>query len=202
MEKPPFGFPKPAGAWRCSEIKAGMDDEWRLTHSGYLHASPNRWLFNYYNRNDAGGTTKIFGDMLPGWSERYGNRFWRRMSLVWRPSSVASLVDNVAYWYEAHKHNEARESVGRADEMFRRAQEDESDSTDDIGAHDALGTRPMVFLDGHAAAVPISREFWESGASYFTAWGSSSGELLRLSKAEVEHFMWFIGNKDEVKSTD
>ncbi len=193
MEKPTVGFPPVTGMYRCPEIKPDQDELWRRSHSGYIHAAPNRWLFNYLNVNKVTGTMNIFGDMLSGWSDRYGPRFWRRMPLLWRPASIATLSDNVAYWYEPHQHYEAREAVGRGFEMVRLPNEA---GTDNIGAHDRLGVRPAAYADGHAATLPVSNDFWTSGVETYYAAGSPSAEGYQLSAPEVSAFMWFIGARD------
>lgn len=153
---PQFGFPHPVGGWRCPGVREDEDIDLRLTHDGFLHHAPNRWMFTSSVVNEQNGKVSFESDALPAWAARWGGRQWRRLGQVFRPGEVVMLMDNVKYFYAGHGHEEAR---AFHDESRAVVSEDDPCTHRNRGSHDALRLRPAVYADGHAAPVSSRNAF-------------------------------------------
>lgn len=185
FEKPDVGFAAPTGIFRCPEVGVGEQEEERWTHSGYLHHAPNRWLFNrVFSTPDS---TQVFADVPGGWEPTHGGGQWRLLERISRQSETVALMDNVNYLEPAHSHREGRESIGYSCEILF----DPADELcgDNLGSHEREGQRPAVFVDGHAAALPISREFWQDLPA---AYRGPDGSVQSFYEQEVRRLIWFV----------
>ncbi len=184
----------PEGIWRCPEVSYEQDKRERFTHSGPLHHAPNFWLFNIVRYNVILDEFIVDGDVYSGWERRHPPTEWRRMGHVRRPAEIVALIDNVDYFDIFHNHREAREAIGLSCHVINDP--DGSQCADNIGAHDALARRPAVFVDGHAEALPTSREYWKNARGRYRPGGG--GADVVLYDREVQRFMWFIEPGDYV----
>ncbi len=183
---PAVGFAPPSGAWRCPEVTID-DDPSRQSHTGITHYAPNQWLYNSVNRNDVLGTFSAYVSAPAGWYDRWGKGYaWRHISQMYRPEQVIATMDNVNCYVPAHGHRDAREFYGRATEVLPLPNDDDYDN---IGGHDKMHTRPASFLDGHAAPVPSTADYWLDDVAWYNP---GNGMGLSLSNAEVRHLMWFV----------
>ncbi|MBL8880988.1 MAG: hypothetical protein JNG88_17880, partial [Phycisphaerales bacterium] len=190
---PPWATP--TGAWRCADISQN-DDAQRLTHTGYLHAAPNTWLFSSMNVNENANRTTVWSDTLPGWETRNDRLGWRRLEQIERPAEIVSLTDNVNFYVPGHGHRDARESAGRSREVIEDQAVPGPDG-DNRGSHRTLGRRPATMIDGHAEALPIRGAYWMDLAGEFRL-AESSGGAISLYRSEVRHFLWFVRGDDAV----
>ncbi|MBU6413560.1 MAG: prepilin-type N-terminal cleavage/methylation domain-containing protein [Planctomycetes bacterium] len=176
----------PSGAWRCPDVKVG-DDVARQTHEGFLHHAPNQWLYNDVVLNEPLRVARINGDTLEGWRDRFGGKVWRRLGMVWNPSQVVSLMDNVNYYNASHAHREARTGYGFSSDVLSDAGESGDQNT---GSHDGLRVRPAAFVDGHV--LPLGSRTTDWMGQQLTCRPTGSDAVETHWQAEIERFMWFI----------
>lgn len=187
----------PSGAWRCPDVRIG-DDVTRQTHEGFLHHAPNQWLFNDAVINEPLRVARINGDTLDGWRERFGGRVWRRTGMLWNPSQVVSLMDNVNYFNASHAHREARTGYGFSSDVVSDASESAEQNT---GSHDGLAVRPAASMDGHVVALKSRSQDWMDAQAFYRPTGSE-GAAVTLWRAEAQRFMWFIQPQEEISGSD
>jgi prepilin-type N-terminal cleavage/methylation domain-containing protein len=195
VQNGPAGWKRPEGIWRCVDVGPN-DDRFRLSHSGIIHFAPNTWLFNLVSILDYAVVTRrvIWASAYAGWEDRYATSEWRRIERVPRAERIISLLDNVNFYNGAHGHREARESFGLSCEVVSEPCPCNQDSQ---GSHDAVRRRPAAFLDGHAVALPSTRDYWMSSAERYRPPGARAGERgAKLFAREVDHFLWYIGPSD------
>jgi hypothetical protein len=187
----------PSGAWRCPDVKVS-DEVMRQTHDGFLHHAPNLWLFNDVVLNEPLHVARINGDTLEGWRSRFGGRVWRRIGMVWNPSQVVTLMDNVNYYNVQHVHREARAAYAFSSDAVSDATQGADQNT---GSHDKLRMRPAAYLDGHAQALSSRSTAWMDTQVFYRPTGSES-PAVGLWKAEATRFMWFIQPNEELNGED
>lgn len=185
--RPEVGWPIPAGAWRCPDVRPS-EDETRTTHEGILHYAPNQWLFpsGSINLNDS----YFESDSLPGWRSRYGGQQWRKLFQPRQPEQTAALIDNVLFDNVYHGHDEARSSMGRWSELLSERTENSGEWN--RGSHDALKQRPTGFLDGHSDVLPSTAAFWEQDRGLYVPSFGRSRDPEALFAPEVRHLLWFV----------
>ncbi len=180
-----FGWIPPSGIWRCPDVAS---DNLRATHSGILHHAPNRWIFNTVTSTD-GEEWIVTADAIGGWAPRYGTSAWRCLSMIRTPSEIVSLTDNTYFFRPICQHWEAGESVGMAWEITIDRPED----PDHIElAHERLRKRSAVFVDGHAEALPSTRDYWYDAPHAYHPLGNPARTETLLDR-EVRHLVWFVG---------
>jgi prepilin-type N-terminal cleavage/methylation domain-containing protein len=189
--KPEVGWPAPAGIFRCPEVPPGQDTE-RQSHSGIVHHAPNRWLFNTVVIDEILGVANISADAIPGW-DNFSAGAWRRLEQPEEPVELVSIMCSVSYWAAAHGHRDARDFIGRGEEVMLPP---DPQSYDNRGSHDALAVRPTAFLDGHGAALPSTRGYWFDTLNKYAPGGKDGNPKIELYAREVRRFFWFIAPGD------
>jgi len=188
----PNTWPKPNSVWRCPEISRS-DDYLRETHSGVIHYAPNTWLFNSVTIKLVDRETIVKGDAGKGWNKTLGSPTWRRIDRVARAERVVAIMDNVNYYHADHGHREARESVGRTCDVM-------SDviavCANNVGSHDALVQRPVLYADGHAAPLTLAPSYWLKGEGLYQS--PDERPPVNLLRRDVELFFWYVDPKNEV----
>lgn len=179
------GWDGPTDVWRCPEIRSDDDDR-RQTHSGVLHHAPNLWLFSQVTLDELKGTLRIENAAPDPWAHRYASGAWRSLDHVNRTSDIVMLMDNVDYFFTGHGHRDTRENLAYADQIIIPTS---SSPYDNRGTHDALGVRPTVFADGHAAPMKVNANEWLNARHAYTAGGTTSTEL---HESEARHLLWFV----------
>lgn len=181
---------RPAGIWRCPEIAVSEDLTLRFAHGGLIHYAPNTWLFNVV-RYIVPDDFNVSSDAIDGWDARFATSEWRRPDMIRRPADIITSIDNVNYFDIYHQHRESRLSIGWSFEVINDPGDpDDPRRLDNLGSHELLLRRPAVFLDGHAQALPATRDYWKSAKGRYRS--SGSGRLATLFDREVKHFMWYI----------
>lgn len=175
----------PQGIWRCPEIRADQESL-RLTHQGRIHHAPNQYLFGILDLGSPGARPFVSVDKPRGWRSKQDG--WGRLTDPWQPSEVIEVMDNVRTYHERFNHTDARESFARSLDVVKKASSAEIENT---GAHESLGVRLAVFVDGHAASLPDSSEYWEQNPAEYRS--PARGEVVTLFEAEIRHFMYMVG---------
>lgn len=178
-----LGWPTPTGVWRCPDVKPD-DDAGHTTHTGVIHQIPNAWLFNSVVRNDEAHILRFWGDTLPGWEHL--SKGWRRLDVVAFPTDLIMIMDGVSFYSKSHAHRDGREAYARSCDVLSDV---DPCNPQNEGSHDDLHLRPAAFVDGHAATLPSTSQYWLNGTSRFT---HGSGPMLSLEAREVQRLMWFI----------
>lgn len=182
----------PQGIWRCPEIREGQDDL-RLTHQGRIHHAPNQYLFGIVDYDADPGRATCYVDAYGGWNLTLGGEGWSRLTDPWQPCDTIEMMDNVRTYVPLHLHYDAREFFGRSVHIVKDPIE-QNHSND--GAHDKLGQRPTIFVDGHGATMSDSSEFWQRDAREYRAPGAPFTDSLY--DPEVRHLMYFVRQRDRV----
>lgn len=176
----------PDGIWRCSEIRREQDGE-HTTHTALVHSAVNTWAYNSAFVDDQTGERSFTGDSLPGW-EGIASGGWRNLALFGRPSQTVLVSDAVRFWFALHGHWHARESVGRSWQI------EVGTSTTNEGSHPSKRL-PLSFFDGHAAAVPITTDYWEDRVRSYAPPSGFGAQSADLFDREVELLLWFVGRR-------
>lgn len=190
-----YGWETPLGMWRCPEVRTDSDRD-RFTHNGILHHAPNAWLFSSVVENRTTGALTVLNQAHAGWDQRFAQGEWRRVDTVRRSDHVVALLDNVSTWIAAHQHREAFESIESGCQVVRV---DNECGDQKQGSHDRLLRRPAAFLDGHAAGLDSTTEYWFDEQSVYDPPEGSGGPMLW--RRDVEHLVWYAdphgGQRDE-----
>lgn len=186
--------PVPTGIWRCPDISFG-DERERWTHSGYLHHTPNKWVFNSVWINQPANFIRIAADAHTGWQRLYGGRQWRELDRIARPAQIVCFSDNVDTYFPGHGHREARETVGLSCEVMYDPAAPPGQCGENRGSHEDRGRRPALFMDGHGQVLPFSPAYWQDLAGQYRP-PDDPNQRVQLWQREVQHFMWFVRPED------
>ncbi|MFT5424516.1 MAG: prepilin-type N-terminal cleavage/methylation domain-containing protein [Phycisphaerales bacterium] len=180
----------PQGIWRCPEIRTDQESL-RQTHQGRIHHAPNQYLFGVLDFGSPEAKPFVSVDKPRGWSTRQDN--WGRLTDPWQPADVVEVMDNVRTYHAMFKHTDARESFARSIDVVREASSAEIENT---GAHESLGVRLAVFVDGHAASLLDSSEYWERNPAEYRS--PARGKVTTFFDTEIRHFMYMVKRSDRV----
>lgn len=170
----------PSGHYRCTNIR--KNDEMDYTnHFTFLHTSANQWLYNIANVDDETGDKDFYADSLGGWQSLAN--VWRRVDMIKDPTEVLMLHDAMSFYFMSEDHRHGRETTGRAWQIVPGT------PIDNVGAHHVLRRLPAVFVDGHASALPVGKEYWDD--QHYMYSGSEGGAPLDLSHMEALRLIWF-----------
>lgn len=170
----------PSGHYRCPNIP--RDDELAYTnHFMIFHTAANQWLYNLANIDDETGEKDFYADSFPGWQSLA--TVWRRTDMIDRPTEVTMIHDALSFYFVPEAHRHGREALGRAWQIVPNT------PIDNRGAHSLLQRQPAAFLDGHAAALPLSAEYWDD--QHFMYTGPDPGPSADLSRTEALRLIWF-----------
>lgn len=193
---PPSGgnFPRPTGIWRCPDV-TDFQDATIYTHSGLMHHSPNRYLFNFVQVYEEDAETDVTSAAYFGWESRYGTSQWRKLERIRRPEQIIALMDNVSFYNVPHGHREWRENYGTACDACTYPNDC---NVENEGSHDQLGKRPAVMVDGHAEPIPSLPSYWLNLQTTYRYRGDAAAQPATLHAREVERLMWFIEPADYI----
>lgn len=178
-------FYPPQGVWRCPEIPTSRDEEY-TTHTALVHSAANTWAYNNAFIDDQTGEKSLSADSLPGWESVVGGG-WRHLALFSRPSQTVAVGDAIRFWFAFHGHWHARESIGRSWQI------ETGTAAKNEGTHPSHRL-PTAFLDGHAAALPLTSTYWEDRIRTYSP-PSSTAPPIELFDREIETMVWFVGRR-------
>ncbi len=177
---PDLPFDTPSGIWRCVEIRREQDGA-HSTHQTFTHEANNTCVFSIAFIDDETGDKQAFANVLSGWELVAGG--WCTTATFPRPSELVMIFDSLTFYFIPHQHRHARGTIQLSWELVSGTE------VDNQGTHSALARLPTVFVDGHAAALPMDTAYWQDTARSYKP--PAYGDPITLYDRELQRLVWY-----------